>query len=141
MTFTITNDYEEAFIEWLIRRLKINFIKHINDKHLQEFNKILKRENLFEKINPSLGNDIDIRKAILIAVQNLRYRKVKDKYIIKIYTNKKYPNYDVSIVTLCNLLNYGCFSIKAYPLFTDTFNFVTANLNKLYEIYINENFY
>lgn len=140
MTFTITaNEYvNDHFIKWLLRIIRFQIIKNINHKKLLIFNEIVDKENIFEKSNPYDKNKFDVRKAVVISLNNLQINRIKNVYIIRISDNVVFPGYNVKLSTICKLLNYGNTNIKGYPIYTQAFDNVRLNLKKYYQQYIKQ---
>ena len=136
MTFTITSkNFDDAFISWLLRIIRFEIIKSLDDKRLISFNEKVESEELFESKS---NKKFDVRKAIILSLNDLSFRKVKDTYIIEISGDKIFPNYNVKVKTICNLLNYGNISIPGFPIYSNAFQHVKSNLKRYYEMYLME---
>lgn len=140
MTFTIlANKYiDDYFIEWLIDIIRHKIILQIDNKRIHIFNDIVNDNEIFNKVNPNINVKFDVRKAIILALNSMRYRRIKNVYIIDIGNNILFPNYQVKLDTVCRLLNYGNTQIKGYPIFTQVFNDIRKNLVQYYQEYLDE---
>lgn len=140
MTFTIiANKYiDDDFIEWLIDIIKHKIISQLDNEYIINFNNIVNDNEIFKKNNPDSKVKFDVRKAILISLNTLKYRKIKNVYIIDIGKDILFPNYQVKLETVCKLLNYGNTQIKGYPIFTNVFNDIRQNLESYYQQYLDE---
>lgn len=134
-----SNEYiTEDFICWLIIQIKYIILNNINESKLDLFNNYFKEQKFFKPINNK--QKFDVRKLILLSINNITYRKLNNVYIIEIKNNVTFPGYTVNINTLCRLLNYGNVNIKGYPLYTDSFKTIKANLKTFYGKYVEETF-
>ena len=72
---------------------------------------------------------------MLAGVHSLTYKKIDDEYIIYIDNNAYMPYITESIDTLCKLINYGNVELPAYPIFTDTFDYIADNFGFFFDEY------
>ena len=140
MTFTIlANKYiDDYFIEWLIDVIRHKIISQIDNKRIHIFNDIVNDNQIFNEVNPNIKVKFDVRKAIILALNSMRYRRIKNVYIIDIGNNILFPHYQVKLDTVCRLLNYGNTQIKGYPIFSQVFNDIRKNLKQYYQEYLDE---
>ena len=140
MIFTVmTNEnMSNRFIYWLLRFIKFQLIKNIDNRKVNYFNELVNEQKLFKKNNSRIKENFDIRKAILISLNNLQVHKIKNVYIIRIPDNIMFPNYDVSISTACKLFNYGNSEILGFPLYTKIFNNINNNIDNYYKLYLKQ---
>ena len=75
------------------------------------------------------------RNIIQNAANNLVFKKFQGEIIITINNTKKFSNTNAKLYDLCKLINYGTFSVKGYPIFTEAFNYVSDNIEILYYNY------
>lgn len=140
MTFSITvnGNMNDRFIRWLLRLIRFQIFKNIDNRKIHYFNNIINENNIFSKNNPRIKEDFDIRKAIIISLNNLQFYRIKNVYIIRIPDNIMFPNYNVSISTACKLFNYGNTQIQGYPLYSKVFNSIRKNIDIYYKMYLKQ---
>lgn len=136
-TITANKHIDDYFIEWLIDRIRFEILGNIDEEQLNNFNSVVNQQQLFKRVD-NRNIKFDIRKAIVMSLQNIRYRKIKNVYIIEISSDTIYPHYLVKLSTLCKLLNYGNVNIKGYPIYTEAFTRVKSNLRGYYKQYLME---
>ena len=140
MTFSITvnGNMNDRFIRWLLRLIRFQILKNIDNRKIHYFNNIINENNIFSKNNPRIKEDFDIRKAIIISLNNLQFYRIKNVYIIRIPDNIIFPNYNVSVSTACKLFNYGNTQIQGYPLYSTVFNSIRDNIDIYYKMYLKQ---
>lgn len=140
MTFSIAvnGNMNDRFIRWLLRLIRFQILKNIDNRKIHYFNNIINENNIFSKNNPRIKEDFDIRKAIIISLNNLQFYRIKNVYIIRIPDNIIFPNYNVSVSTACKLFNYGNTQIQGYPLYSKVFNSIRQNIDIYYKVYLKQ---
>lgn len=124
------NNYSNNFIRWLINNIKVRVLSNINNPRFDLLNNSLLYNKQFK--------NVDIKTAILLGMNNIRFKYLKNRYIIYIDTNLVYPDTHIKISTLCKLSNYGTQSFKGYPLITYVCNDIKLNLNSYYRHYMQQ---
>lgn len=135
MTLTIiSNNYDKEFIKWLTSEISIEILQNLDNKQFIPLNKYFNETNVFDGIN----KPFDLRNIIILAIKFFTFEKIKGGWRLYINPVKKYPHTQISIISLCNLIEDGVFGIKGTHIFLNTFNYVKNNLDEYYERYVNE---
>lgn len=74
-----------------------------------------------------------------ILIQAGRYLEImdyEDIIQIQINPNVKFKDLPLKLIDLCRLLNYGTLDIQGSYIFSDTFDYVSNNINQIYLNYI-----
>lgn len=125
-------DGDEKFIQYLIKLMQKLYIKYLDIGRLSSWD-----EYLNSGIIKSIGNrKIYCRNIIVSGFNSLRYEKYNNrKFIISIDQNAVFPSTFVKTISLVKLVNNGNTERKAYPVFTNVFNYINDNLEILYKSY------
>lgn len=132
------SEYDKEFLDWLLERVKGEIIKSINVKKLRKFDEIQETLQIFKLKPHMLKQPVDFVQTIFKGIDLLRYKHIKDAYIIYIKPNVVHSYYLATIDSLCKFVNCGRNDIRGYPIFSKTFNRVSAQISKYYKIYLRE---
>lgn len=122
----------DSFIEWLIKQIQQYFIGSINPDKLIIFDIYFKDFNWGFKDKRT--HFISTNQLLISTIYNLRYTKSMDNYTIDINPNVIIPNTSAKFIDIAKLINYGNLEVPAYPIFTDTFDYIADN----FEFFFNE---
>ena len=133
MTFTIqqTVDIDDYFIEWLLDIIKIQCQTAIKPHKLTRLNDRIVNSEQFDVTSKSFN----LYKEMQRVVRSLRYRKVKDCYVIYIPSNIYISNTSIPLSRLSRFVCYGDLQVKGYPILSDTIQRVIANIAKYIKRY------
>lgn len=134
----VTNDYDRYFIEWLIHRVQYELLHSINPKRIRALEVIVNELNLFKTRFPSKIMRLDLMDALITGILSLQYKQIKNYWVIYIPPHLMCRTHFTTICTLCRFVNNGRNDIKGYPIFTKTFNRVSAKISRYYNMYLNE---
>lgn len=124
--------YDDEFFDFVKTKIKNYFYQILNIKRLEPFeifiNKNPKYYSLFKKYISAL--DICIS-----AIYNIVVIRYGENIVLKIDENSVVPNTNIKLINLCKLINEGNLVLKAYPIFTEIFDYVKNNIEKIYAEY------
>ena len=83
-------------------------------------------------------NHISVYQVLMFAVNNLVINTYGNYFTISINSNVKYGLTNFKIIELCNLIQYGVLGLTGYPILAYIFNFISSNLDKQYQKYLQE---
>ena len=122
------------FCEWLVVEHITPYIAtHINQKKAQRFDDIINKYIVTLPKRMLFTDDI-----ILASAYNLIVSKEDDNHIIRIDSNAFIPNTNAKFISIAELINYGNLSTQAYPIYTETFNYFADNIDKYFNMYLEE---
>jgi len=135
MTFTIqrTIDTDDYFMEWLLSVIRIECATAIKPYKLRNLNdRILTSEQFsIRSINFNLYREMQR------VVRTLRYRRVKDCYLIYVPSNIYVSNTNIPLSRLSRFVCYGDLQVRGYPIISDTIQRVIANIDNYIKQYEN----
>ena len=133
MTFTIqqTVDIDDYFIEWLLDIIKIQCQTEIKPYKLIKLNDRIINSEQFDVASKSFN----LYKEMQRVVRSLRYRKVKNCYVIYVPSNIYVSNTNIPLSRLSRFVCYGDLQVKGYPILSDTIQRVIANIAKYIKHY------
>ena len=136
MTFIIHTDKKlpKPFLNWILCQLKSYIYCNINLLKLDAFDEAVNDKQLYRARNDE-ESFLEVRKAIVAALDNFRFRQTNEGYIFYLSGYLPFPTHIVGIEEVCKLLNYGSFDIQPYPIFSEAFKYINTNLNELYNQY------
>ena len=140
MTFSIDKniDFNDDFVEWLLEHIRYKLLSYIKPRKLQRLKQHIINDNPFELSLKEL-NALNIDSVLIYGIKHLRYKEVKSHYIFYIDANLIVKNTNnLKVSTLCKLINYGDLKVRGYPIFSNTFKFVAANVTRYYAQYIEQ---
>ena len=120
-----------GFAKFLARFIRHMYIRELNLKKLIRADRYLSEE-------VTKGNKRRIRayETVVRGFNNLHCVNTSKTVVIEINPIVKVPYYDnVSLESVCKLINSGNSDLNPYPIFTDVFTKVVKNINKLYKLY------
>ena len=116
----------DSFKPWFIMKLRNHIINSISDAKLQNWNTYL---NELPEYRSIYKKKLAARDIIIAGASNLIAIDSSDSIIFMINPNIYAPGLDrVKLDSICKLINYGNNDMKAYPIFTDTFNYFRSEL-------------
>lgn len=125
MVINILNEDQydlDDFLEWFIKEIKIYLLDNVNKDSLSRF------RDTFSSIS---NTTINVYNLFLTIVDNLIYTRFRDKYVIGIDNSAKFKG--INLLDAAELINYGNLRLVEYPIFSDTFNYFTANFADYWE--------
>ena len=128
MTLIVDNkDINLHFIKFIKRKMLEHISLILNFKKLTPFDEYFKSEE-FNKLSNNVR--VSSKKVIVLGMTNLIHKRYETNTHIFINPNILFPGTDIKLVDLCKIINYGNMSIEGYPIFTDTFEHFSKNINK-----------
>ena len=131
----VNNQYAEDFIQWLIKKIKSNILLQLDLRKLYPVVAYQKEKKIFK---PQANDELPINFESVVkhVVKSITYKKVKDNWIIYIPQNTPYKGYFTTLYALCRFIDKGNSEVKGYPIFSNTFNGVAANISKYYNQFL-----
>ena len=128
MTIVVENKYiNQGFIDFL-KKKPLGYMSTIIDtKKLYKYDELFQSEEFLELSDNTV---ISSRKVIVLGMTNLIHKRYETTTHIFINPNINYPGTNLRLVDLCKIINYGTLSIDAYPIFTETFDYIQRNIGK-----------
>ena len=123
LTVTKTTQITNEFIQYLLARIRSMLL-----------NSIIKYEK-YDILFKDFDNSITVASVVSQAASNLRVLNYETKLIIQINPTVNYINSSIRLIDLCKLLNYGNLEMNGCHIFTQTFDYIATNFNKLHEEY------
>ena len=123
----------DSFVEWLIEQIQQHFIGSINPQRLIVFDNYFK--NFDWGFIDKKTHFISTKQLLISAIYNLRYRKTMNSYTIEINPNAVIPSTSAKFIDIAKLVNYGNVELPAYPIFTDTFDYIADNFGFFFDEY------
>lgn len=133
----ITENYDEAFIDWLVMQIKSEMISSIVPKKFKPFIAYQQSQQVFKSKQPEL-EEIDFIRVVLQGIELYSYRKAKTVWIIEMQHDKLHRGYLNKVSSICKFINYGLLDLKGYPIFTNVLNRVSAYLSSYYNRFLLE---
>ena len=127
------NKYTDDFFEFVKYKMREYFYSHLEYKKLEPFDIFINEMQKYQSIFKKHISAYDICISVLYNVIVLRFGK---NIVLKIDENAVIPNTNRKLIELCKLINEGNLVLKAYPIFTDIFNYVKNNIEEIYIEYV-----
>lgn len=131
MTHIIEASYisDSYFMDWLLDVTKLECQAAIKPHKLVLLNEHILTDNIFN-FTDSQKHSFNIYREMLRIVRSLRWRKVKDYYIIYIPSNVFITSTNIPLSKLSRFVCYGDLTVKGYPILSDVIQGVIANIAK-----------
>ena len=129
-----TNELPEPFLEWIFYQLKSYIYCNVDVSKLEAFSDVVNNKQLYRN-RYNVEDDFDIKDAILISLNDFRFRRVNEGYIFYLNTDLPFPTHIAEVEEVCQLLNYGSLDVQPYPIFSRAFKYINTNLTELYNQY------
>lgn len=128
----VEGEIDKKFIEFIAECVSEKIISNIDDKKLIKFD-----EYISEYIPRVRDVEVTSREIITCGAENLSIYTLQDKFLIEISRTKSFDKVkDMTLVSLCKLINYGNSQIHGYPIFTDTFSEIAEDIDMYKKLYI-----
>lgn len=127
-------DINYKFGQWLLEIIESTIKTSIDEKKLIPWNEYMNTDGVLEFVG---RKSILAKEIILSGANNLKVIELPNKLIIGINKLAKVNGVqNLKLETACKLINYGNTSIKGYPIFSDTFQQITSNIDVYVELYL-----
>lgn len=126
------NDINESFLHWIIRFIKVEILKELNNNNLDRLNAYINEFDFFKS-----GQSINLKKIIFQALNTLNFKYSGNYYIISF--NEIIPLYDTEykIIDVLNFITYGNFEVRGCTIISDIFDSIHYNLKLYKKLYHN----
>lgn len=135
MNQILSCDYspDNYFIDWLLDVIKLKLSVAIKPYKLIKLQQHITKDNVFNLTVQQVTN-LNLYREMIRIVRSLKWRKVKDYYVIYVPSSMFVTNTDIPLSKLSRFVSYGDLTVRGYPILTDTIQGVIANIAK----YVNE---
>lgn len=133
MTLVLENkNITQNFVVFLKNRMLSYMSTILDTRKLTSFDEYFMSDEFKLLTN---GVKVSSRRVILLGMTTLVHKRFDTTTQIFMNPNITYPGTSLKIYDLCKLINYGTISIDGYPIFTDTFNYFSKNIEKYVDRY------
>lgn len=126
------NKYTDEFFYFVKNKIKSYFYQRINMKRLEPFEVFINETPKYKSLLKKYISAFDI---CISAIYNIVIVRYGENIVLKIDENAIVPNTNIKLINLCKLINEGNLVLKAYPIFTEIFDYVKDNIEKIYAEY------
>ena len=120
--------YTDEFFDFVKEKIRSYFYTHVKVKKLEPFEVFINESPEYKFPLRKYISCYDICIAALYNIVVVRYGR---NIVLKIDENSVVPNTNIKLIDLCKLINEGNLVLKAYPIFTEIFNYVKNNIEDL----------
>ena len=132
--FVLDNQYvDNYFIDWLLDVITMQCQAAIQPRKLEKLSKHIVANNILNLTQSQQAN-FNLYREMLKVSRSLRWRKVKDYYIIYVPHNVFVSGTNIPLSRLSRFVSYGDLNVKGYPILSEIIQGVIANIAK----YINQ---
>ena len=117
------------FMDWLLDIIKIRCQQSIKPHKLVLLDKHIVEDNVFN-LTDKQKRSFNLYREMLKVSRSLKWRKIKDCYIIYVPSNIFITNTNISISKLSRFVCYGDLTIRGYPILSEVIQGVIANITK-----------
>lgn len=115
------------FYQWLVRQIRFEIIRKIDRRKLETWDIYFNESEDYKSIT---NLDIKTENIILFGAKSISPTIHPTQCTITFNKNQFVPGLDrVKVESVCKLINFGNLSIKGYPIFSDTLQYVADNIN------------
>lgn len=133
MIISVPIQYSRSFCVWLIQQIQECLMYTFNNQKVAVIETYINQHYKSPYIN-----HISVYQVLMFAVNNLVINTYGNYFTISINSNVKYGLTNFKIIELCNLIQYGILGLTGYPILVYIFNFISSNLDKQYQKYLQE---
>lgn len=109
----------------IVSQMKQYIIDNIDDKKLLLWDAYLE-DNHYNEFD---GEVLTARTILTLGASCIDYTESQDYFIIKVDFSKITRKNTAKLYDICKMINFGTLQMKAYPIFTDTFNYFSKLLH------------
>lgn len=128
MKCVIQNVNDISFLEYLVKKIRDYAMSHVNIELLYTY-----KQQIVD-VYPELKY-MNMIRFFRLSFEYLNYTKYDSDYVIEIDPYKKYPGTDISLDAICSLINYGTRDKKPYPIYSQAFDYIIQNIEKIKVLY------
>lgn len=133
MIISVPIQYSRSFCVWLIQQIQECLMYTFNNQKVAVIETYINQHYKSPYVN-----HISVYQVLMFAVNNLVINTYGNYFTISINSNVKYGLTNFKIIELCNLIQYGILGLTGYPILVYIFNFISSNLDKQYQKYLQE---
>ena len=131
MIISVPIQYSRSFCVWLIQQIQECLMYTFNNQKVAVIETYINQHYKSPYIN-----HISVYQVLMFAVNNLVINTYGNYFTISINSNVKYGLTNFKIIEL--LIQYGVLGLTGYPILVYIFNFISSNLDKQYQKYLQE---
>ena len=117
------------FMDWLLDIIKMKCHADIKVNKLVALNNYIIDNNIFN-LDDKQKRSFNLYREMIKVARNLKWRKIKDYYIIYVPSIMFISNTNIPLSRLSRFVCYGDLQVKGYPILSDTIQRVIANIAK-----------
>lgn len=133
MIISVPIQYSRSFCVWLVQQIQECLMYTFNNQKVAVIETYINQHYKSPYVN-----HISVYQVLMFAVNNLVINTYGNYFTISINSNVKYGLTNFKIIELCNLIQYGILGLTGYPILVYIFNFISSNLDKQYQKYLQE---
>lgn len=124
---------DKGFGWWLVFRIKVKLISNIKNYKLDNWDKYL---NEATELNRLFNRKYKTADVITFAAKNIICEGSAGEITLRFDDTKFVPGFDrLKLTTLLKTINFGTLSIKGCPIFSDTFNYFSEDIDTYVRLY------
>lgn len=128
------NLLDNKFIIWLKTKIRNKILADLDTDKLIKWDNYFNDNPVYKSIYKKQIQSIDI---ITAGASNLIHSDQDELINICINPNVYTPGLDrIKLLTICKLINYGNQELSGYPIFTNTFEYFSDNIQKYVNLYL-----
>ena len=112
------------------------YINSVDRYRLVRFDDYLNSMNISTMTKTGKKRKISTYDALYSAFSNLVLDENEGTYTLTINPNTTVANFDIKVLTVAELVNYGTISVRPYPIVDDVFDEVADKLGDYYSDYL-----
>lgn len=117
------------FMDWLLDIIKMKCHAGIKVNKLITLSNHIIDSNILN-LDDKQKRSFNLYREMIKVVQNLKWRKIKDYYVIYIPSNMFVSDTNIPLSKLSRFVCYGDLTIRGYPILSETIQGVIANITK-----------
>ena len=129
-------DIKDFVNNFLLDKIPAVYIKSVDRLRLLRFDNYLNSLNIATKTRTGKVRKINTFEVLYSAFNNLVVAVDSGTYTITINPNTMVPNFNIKLITVAELVNYGTVSIQSYPIIDEVFDKVADDLGTYYIEYL-----
>lgn len=126
------NRFDDKFLNYLKTVLRDKFFELVNYRKLLPFEIFINGVTRYKSL---LKKYISSSEICNIALYNIKVTSTTYSHTLEIDAMATIPNTTIKIKEICSLIDDGNLYLKAYPIFTETFQYVQTNIEEIYAKY------
>lgn len=114
------------------------FLENVDGLRLIRFNEYINSLTLTPKTKTGKKRQMNVGDVLYGALHNLKVDESNGVYTITINPDAIVPNFNIKMLTVAELVNFGTASVAPYPIIDEVFNIVADRMGDYYAQYVLE---